>query len=242
LPASVLGKFRWCGSEKEGGEFAALFLFMPEEILNLSDALDRVNRVFRDDFHHMDFFFCYKDQKVRTIFNVIRSLPNLFLQVEDEGMRQVVFESTWTNVNNNAPTPGTRVMEGSGIMLRSIPARNPRRANNYFAHSFMGIPLTHQVNIFEYGFEILSEVGIDMIGIKSACLEDGSISYIRGLVGQTVWAIPPVRADVNAEIQHFWRITSHDDFDNFIRRLQRGEKPQPQVTKQKDLIIDEDTL
>jgi hypothetical protein len=211
------------------------FPIMPEptSIPDIAEALDRVHYTYKDHFFYMDFFFCYKNKKVRTIFNVIRSLPNILFRTDpNDPHPSVSFQSTWTNVNLN--TPLVRNPAGGGR-----PLRRGEAPKNYFAHSIMGIPMVSQINLFDWGFEILSDSGIDMIGILSKYLENPSIAHIQSLVGQTMWSVPPVLTETDKSLRYYWRKLESDDFDNFIMMQQHGAvAKQQQPTTKKSLVLD----
>lgn len=179
------------------------------EVTDIQDILDKITFMFCSQNCVMDYHFCYKNRGVRTIFNVVRNTSGCNIRIKDITGPSVVFETNWSSeIDVKAKKWYEREFQ--------------YRAKTFMGHCAVGIPNVRKINVFNYGYEIWSEMGIDLVCIQTHCLRDRGIGALSFVVGQTNWTLPTMRDDVDTSLLFCWDMPGEDDFEKYIANIQKG--------------------
>ncbi len=144
-------------------------------ICDIRSILALIYNTFKNRISSMNCFFTTGDAQNRICFNYLHSLPIIRFSLLKDSSSNVMFHSDWEG--------DIRLYEG----WESIPDNEMSyKKNSYKAKSVFLLKDIEEINVYIWGFEILSKNQMQMFGILDYAVSENPTSF----VGKEGWFIP----------------------------------------------------
>lgn len=153
-------------------------------IHDIRSVLALIYNTFKNKINCMNCFFTTGNIENRICFNYLHSLPIIRFSLLKDSSSSVMFHSDWEG--------DVRLYEG----WDSIPDNEINyKQNNYKAKSIFLLKDIEEINVYFWGFEILSKNQMQMFGILNYAVSENPTSF----VGKNEWSIP-LKAEILKDV------------------------------------------
>lgn len=144
-----------------------------KNIVSIRSMLTLIHNTFSSNYHALNCFFSFN----RVCFHSLSSLPIIKLSLAKDGSSTIVFSSDWKGER--------RTFTGWDLNESDTP-ESIKRNMQFNARSVFVISDATKINIYKWGFEILSQSGIRLVAILSYALADKA----EQTIGCINWSYP----------------------------------------------------
>ena len=144
-----------------------------KNIVSIRSILTLIHNTFSSNYNALNCFFSVN----KVCFHSLSSLPIIKLSLAKDGSSTIVFSSDWKGER--------RTFTGWDLNENDTP-ENIKRNMQFNARSVFVISDATKINIYKWGFEILSQSGMRLVAILSYALADKA----EQTVGHANWSYP----------------------------------------------------
>jgi len=167
-----------------------------KNIVSIRSMLALIHNTFSSNYHALNCFFSIN----RLCFHSLSSLPVIKLNLVKDSSSTIVFSSDWKGEK--------RAFTGWDLNENET-QENFKRAKQFSARSVFVINDVTRINIYKWGFEILSKSGMRLVAILSFALDDKP----EQTMGHIDWKYP-LKQEIYQDRDMLNKIASWDINDN----------------------------